>query len=62
MEIETGRLPKDEQVPLLLRGLFEQRGYRRYRMSNFEAYDCTGRIKTFSKAKGSSPSPMRRAG
>jgi len=26
MEIETGRLPKDEQVPLLLRGLFEQRG------------------------------------
>ena len=39
MEIETGRLPKDEQVPLLLRGLFEQRGYRRYRMSNFEAYD-----------------------
>ncbi len=23
MEIETGRLPKDEQVPLLLRGLFE---------------------------------------
>ena len=25
MEIETGRLPKDEQVPLLLRGLFEKR-------------------------------------
>ena len=41
MEIETGRLPKDEQVPLLLRGLFEQRGYRRYRMSNFEAVSYT---------------------
>lgn len=39
MELEIGRLPKDEQLPLLLRGLFERHGYRRYRMSNFEAYD-----------------------
>ena len=28
-----------EQLPLSLRGLFEQRGYRRYRKSNFETYD-----------------------
>lgn len=52
MEIETGRLPKDEQVPLLLRGLFEQRGYRRYRMSNFEAYDLYRENKNFLESEG----------
>ena len=39
MEIETGRLPKDEQVPAAFCADCSERGYRRYRMSNFEPYD-----------------------
>ncbi|MFQ9680936.1 MAG: ATP phosphoribosyltransferase regulatory subunit [Ruthenibacterium lactatiformans] len=39
-------------MPLLLRGLFEQRGYRRYRMSNFEAYDLYRENKNFLESEG----------
>lgn len=52
MELEIGRLPKDEQLPLLLRGLFERHGYRRYRMSNFEAYDLYRENKNFLESEG----------
>lgn len=52
VELEIGRLPKDEQLPLLLRGLFERRGYRRYRMSNFEAYDLYRENKNFLESEG----------
>lgn len=52
MKIEIGRMPKDEQLPLLLYGLFEQRGYRRYRMSNFEAYDLYRENKNFLQSEG----------
>lgn len=52
MKIEIGRMPKDEQLPLLLCGLFEQRGYRRYRMSNFEAYDLYRENKNFLESEG----------
>lgn len=52
MKIEIGRMPKDEQLPLLLCGLFEQRGYRRYRMSNFEAYDLYRENKNFLQSEG----------
>ena len=33
-------------------GLFEQRGYRRYRMSNFEAYDLYRENKNFLESEG----------
>ncbi len=52
MKIEIGRMPKDEQLPLLLCGLFEQRGYRRYRMSNFEAYDLYRENRNFLQSEG----------
>ena len=41
-----------EQLPLSLRGLFEQRGYRRYRMSNFETYDFYRENKNFLESEG----------
>ena len=52
MKIEIGRMPRDEQLPLLLCGLFEQRGYRRYRMSNFEAYDLYRENRNFLESEG----------
>ena len=52
MKIEIGRMPRDEQLPLLLCGLFERRGYRRYRMSNFEAYDLYRENKNFLESEG----------
>ena len=52
MKIEIGQMPRDEQLPLLLCGLFEQRGYRRYRMSNFEAYDLYRENKNFLQSEG----------
>lgn len=52
MEVQTETLPQDEQLVLLLRGLFERRGYRRYRMSNFEAYDLYWENKNFLESEG----------
>lgn len=44
--------PEIRQLPLLLRGLFEERGYRRYRMSNFETYDFYRENKNFLESEG----------
>lgn len=44
--------PSVRQLPLSLRSLFEQRGYRRYRMSNFETYDFYRENKNFLKSEG----------
>lgn len=45
-------LPKEEQVTLTLRRMFERLGYRRYRMSNFEAYDMYLANKSFLDCGG----------
>lgn len=52
MEIDAKRMPMDERLPLVLRGLYERRGYRRYRMSNFEAYDLYRENKNFLESEG----------
>ncbi len=52
MEISLARLPKEEQVTLTLGAVFEQRGYSRYKMSNFEAYDMYLANKSFLESEG----------
>lgn len=52
MEISLSRLPKEEQVTLTLGSVFEQRGYRRYQMSNFETYDMYLANKSFLESEG----------
>lgn len=52
MDFTAQRLPIEDRVMLTLRGLFEQRGYARYRMSNFEGYDMYLAHRSFLKAGG----------
>ncbi|MEG1639554.1 MAG: ATP phosphoribosyltransferase regulatory subunit [Ruthenibacterium sp.] len=52
MNLDLKALPKEEQVTLVLRRLFEQYGYLRYRMSNFESYDLYSANKSFLKSEG----------
>ncbi|MEG2435793.1 MAG: ATP phosphoribosyltransferase regulatory subunit [Ruthenibacterium sp.] len=52
MNLDLTALPKEEQVTLVLRRLFEQYGYLRYRMSNFESYDLYSANKSFLKSEG----------
>lgn len=52
MNLDLKALPKEEEVTLVLRRLFEQYGYLRYRMSNFESYDLYSANKSFLKSEG----------
>lgn len=52
MEIDATRLPRAERLTLALRTLYERRGYRRYRMSNFESYDIYRENKNFLENEG----------
>ena len=52
MDILLDFLPKDEQVPLKLRALYESYGYRKYRMGKFEPYDIYVENKHFLKSEG----------
>ncbi len=45
-------LPKEEQIPLELRGLYEKYGYRRFRMGKFESYDLYRENKNFLESDG----------
>jgi len=52
MDAQIKFLPKAEQVPLILRWLYESCGYLKYRMSKFEAYDLYAENKQFLKGEG----------
>ena len=52
MDILLDFLPKDEQVPLKLRALYESYGYRKYKMGKFEPYDIYVENKHFLKSEG----------
>ncbi|MDR1629693.1 MAG: ATP phosphoribosyltransferase regulatory subunit [Oscillospiraceae bacterium] len=45
-------LPYAEQIPLKLRAVFEQYGYKKYIMSNFEPYDLYWENRNFIKSEG----------
>ena len=45
-------LPADELLPLRLRALFEQFGYRRFRVGKFESYDMYMENRSFLKSEG----------
>ena len=47
MEFEWNILRSGEQTIFRLRGLYEKYGYRRFKMSKFEAYDLYIRNKDF---------------
>jgi ATP phosphoribosyltransferase regulatory subunit len=47
MPERKGTLKTDERVMLALRALYQQHGYRRYKMSKFEEYDFYARNKSF---------------
>ncbi len=51
MEIRAEDLPRSERLPFVMRRLFEKRGYRRYRMSNFETYDLYRENKKFLESE-----------
>ncbi len=44
-------LPPDEQIPLKLRSIYEQFGYKKFSMSNFEPYDLYRDHKNFIKSE-----------
>jgi len=48
----TRLLPRAEQVPLLLRALYESYGYSRYRMGSFEPYDVYMENRHFLRSEG----------
>lgn len=61
MEVHLETLRKSEQVIYLLRGIYEQYGYEKFRMGKFEAYDFytehkdflpSGQILTFTDLSG----------
>jgi ATP phosphoribosyltransferase regulatory subunit len=61
LELQLERLHKSEQAAYLLRGIYEQYGYRKYRMGKFEEYDFytehkdflpSGQILTFTDLDG----------
>lgn len=45
-------LPYAEQIPLKLRAIFEQYGYKKYIMSNFEPYDLYWENRNFIQSEG----------
>lgn len=45
-------LPFSEQISLRLRGVFEQYGYKKYSMSNFEPYDLYSENRNFIQSEG----------
>lgn len=47
MELFLDTLKKEEKITLSLRKLFEQLGYKKYRMSKFESYDLYAENKSF---------------
>ena len=47
MDLDQNILRSDEQTIFRLRGLYENYGYRRFKMSKFEAYDLYVRNKDF---------------
>ena len=46
-----GQLKKEEQTIFRLRALFEQYGYRRFKMSKFEEYDFYAENRSFLTTK-----------
>lgn len=52
MKLNIDRLPKEEELPLKLRSLYERYGYARYRMGKFEPYDLYMENKQFLKSEG----------
>ncbi len=46
------KLPKIEQIPIILRNLYERYGYTKYRMAKFEPYDFYREHKGFLKSEG----------
>ena len=53
MEFTLDTLKKDEQVSLSLRKLYEQFGYKKYKVSKFEAYELYLENKNFLKVSRS---------
>ena len=51
MEFTLDTLKKDEQVSLSLRKLYEQFGYKKYKVSKFEAYELYLENKNFLKSE-----------
>ncbi len=51
MEQLPGYLRFDERTVMELRGLYEQAGYRKYRMNKFESYDLYAEYKPFLKGE-----------
>lgn len=51
MELFLDTLKKDEQVSLQLRGLYEQFGFKKYKMRKFEQYDLYLENKNFLKSE-----------
>ena len=47
MDIANLSLRSDEEIELVLRALYEQFGYAKFRMSKFEEYDFYGENKSF---------------
>jgi ATP phosphoribosyltransferase regulatory subunit len=52
MDINIGSLPRAEQLPLLLRNLYESYGYLKYRMGRFEQYDLYMENRNFLRGEG----------
>ena len=51
VQFGQARQKKDERVILTLRGMYEQYGYKKYRMGKFEDYDLYLQNKSFLKSK-----------
>ncbi len=52
MEPYTDMLPADELLPLRLRALYENFGYRRFRVGKFESYDMYMENRSFLRSEG----------
>ncbi len=52
MDSLTDILPADEMLPLRLRALFENYGYRRFRVGKFESYDMYMENRSFLRSEG----------
>ena len=48
---QIAELTPEERIPLLLRGIYETYGYRRYSMGRFEPYDVYWRNRSFLKSE-----------
>ena len=52
MELDLEVLDETERIGFLLRSLYQQHGFSRYRMSKFEEYDLYSRNKDFLLSDG----------